>query len=144
MRLRSEVRELRNFKRFAEERFLEHGLSTLTSRLKDYPEKYQAMRGLGTKIKFDEEVQRYTVQAHDERFAIMTKPFNARRTYLYTVTDIKRKVRGPTSYIFGCTDVDNTTGADIVLAELQRGECTVTYRYDLPLTDDEISQLERL
>lgn len=56
---------------------------------------------VGSKIRMDGERQAYTVQAANDRFAIMTKPFNAKRTYLYTITDLDRKVRGPCNLIFG-------------------------------------------
>ena len=56
---------------------------------------------VGTKIKMDGERQAYKVQAANDRFAIMTKPFNAQRTYLYTITDLERGVRGPCNLIFG-------------------------------------------
>lgn len=64
------------------------------------------------KVKFDAERQRYTVMAANERFAILTKPFNAQKTYLYTITDLKRGVRGPCNLIFGLPcDVDTLAGA---------------------------------
>lgn len=49
---------------------------------------------VGDKIKFKSEKQRYTVQACDDRFVIATKPFNARKTFLYTIIDLKEKIRG--------------------------------------------------
>jgi len=98
---------------------------------------------VGSKIKFDSEVQRYTVQAHDARFAVMTKPFSARRTCLYTITDLQREVRGPINQIFGINeDVNNAEGAQKLLLDLQDGLCAVSHRRDLPLTDREIEQLK--
>lgn len=58
---------------------------------------YQA----GDKIKFAEEKQRYTVQAAGARYLVCTKPFNPRRTVLYTVVDLKERVRGPENLVFG-------------------------------------------
>lgn len=48
----------------------------------------------GDKIKFKSEKQRYTIRACDKRFIIATKPFNARKTFLYTIVDLKEKIRG--------------------------------------------------
>lgn len=97
---------------------------------------------IGSKIRMDGERQRYTVQAANDRFAIMTKPFNARRTYLYTITDLKRGVRGPCNLIFGLPcHVNTPTGAAEALAMIEGGEMEVTYRHDKDLTAEELKQL---
>lgn len=56
----------------------------------------------GDKVWFFGEKQGYTVQAASDngRYAVCTKPFNARKTVLYCVVDFTEKVRG----------VDNTIG----------------------------------
>jgi hypothetical protein len=50
----------------------------------------------GQRIRFTDEKQAYTVQAvsPDGRWVIVTKPFNARRTVLYSVMDMSRGIRG--------------------------------------------------
>jgi hypothetical protein len=55
---------------------------------------------VGDRVKFAEEAQRYTVRAvtRGGRFAICTKPFNPRRTVLYSVIDFRRGVRGRDNY----------------------------------------------
>lgn len=45
------------------------------------------------KIKFKGEKQRYTVQAAGKRYLVCTKPFNAKKTVLYTIIDLKEEVR---------------------------------------------------
>lgn len=50
----------------------------------------------GDKFKANNERNRYTVMAADDRFAIMTKPFAAQKTYIYTITDVQRGVASPT------------------------------------------------
>lgn len=45
----------------------------------------------GQKIWFEGEKRPYTVRACDERFAICTKPFNLRKTVLYTIIDKKQR-----------------------------------------------------
>lgn len=39
---------------------------------------------IGSKIYFEREKRPYTVRAMDERYIIATKPFNARKTCLYS------------------------------------------------------------
>ena len=56
---------------------------------------------VGDKVKFRREKQKYTVMACDNRFLICTKPFNARKTVLYTIVDLKEKIRGTENLVFG-------------------------------------------
>lgn len=95
-----------------------------------------------TQIKFEAERQRYTVQAHDERFVILTKPFNAQRTYLYTIVDLHRGYRGACNLIFGLPcDVNTPKGAAEALAMIQRDEMGVSSRNCVPLAPSELAQL---
>lgn len=76
----------------------------------------------------ESEKQRYTVQAFNSRFAIMTKPFNAKKTYLYTISDLERGVRGPCNLIFGLPcHVNTAEGAKEALTLLENKEMEVTY-----------------
>jgi hypothetical protein len=54
----------------------------------------------GQRVRFSTEKQAYTVRAvsKDGRYVICTKPFNARRTVLYTVLDLELGVRGRDNY----------------------------------------------
>lgn len=56
---------------------------------------------VGSKIKFLGEKQKYTVRASNTAYAICTKPFNARKTVLYTIVDIIQDIRGPENLVFG-------------------------------------------
>ncbi|WP_175867879.1 hypothetical protein [Burkholderia diffusa] len=56
---------------------------------------------VGSRVYFEGERMPYTVQARDDYFLICTKPFAARRTYIYSIVDIKRGERGPDNMIFG-------------------------------------------
>jgi hypothetical protein len=97
----------------------------------------------GTKIKMTGEQRRYTVAAADARFAILVKPFSARKTYLYTITDLERKVRGRCDLIFGPpAALDTPEGAAEAMAMLQAGEMGVSHRRCVPLTAEEIEQLQ--
>lgn len=94
------------------------------------------------KVKFASERHRYTVQARNDRFIIMTKPFNAQRTYLYTIADLRRGFRGACSLIFGLPcHVDTPEGAAEALGWLERGDMEVSYRNCVPLSPEELAQL---
>lgn len=97
---------------------------------------------VGERIKFDGERCRYTIQARSDRFVILTKPFNAQRTYLYTIVDLERGVRGACNLIFGLPcDVDTPEGALEALVKLELGDMAVSGRNYVDLQPDEIAAL---
>lgn len=103
---------------------------------------FEKLANSPVKVKFEGERQRYTVMAHNDHFFIMTKPFNARRTYLYTIADLKRGVRGPCNLIFGLPcDVDTPEGAAEVLSEIEDGRLEVSFRRCVDLQPSEASAL---
>src|SRR5258708_2331540 len=55
---------------------------------------------LGTRIRFTEEYHPYRVRASSPRWTILTKPFNLKRTVLYTVIDWQQYIRGTEDLIF--------------------------------------------
>lgn len=61
------------------------------------------------------------------RFAICTKPYNLRRTVLYTIVDFVRQVRGPDDLIFG-HGYETQEDIDEALAGLEAGDLEVSYR----------------
>lgn len=65
---------------------------------------YCRLLKIGDKIKFKNEKQRYTVKAKSERFLICTKPFNLRKTCLYSIIDLNRLIRGTNNLIFNPYD----------------------------------------
>ena len=94
------------------------------------------------KVKLEGERQRYTVMAHNDRFFIMTKPFSAQKTYLYTIADLKREVRGPCNLIFGLPcDVDTPEGAANALQWIEAGDMEVSFRRCVDLTPGELVTL---
>jgi len=96
----------------------------------------------GDKFKAVGERRRYTVMAADSRFAIAVKPFAARKTYLYTIMDLERGVRGRCDLIFGPpADLSTTVGAFEALTMLKNGEMGVSGRRNKPLEPEEIKQL---
>ncbi len=94
------------------------------------------------KIRLDGERQRYTIMAHNDRFFIMTKPFNAKKTYLYTIADLERGVRGPCNLIFGLPcDVNTPGGAATGLKAIEAGEMEVSFRRCVDLLPTETAAL---
>lgn len=74
---------------------------------------------VGDKIKFKSEKQRYTIMACDERFIIAQKPFNARKTFLYTIIDLEDCVRGSDNY-YCKYDYTKRSEAEEALKQLQQ------------------------
>lgn len=84
---------------------------------------------IGDKIKFISEKQRYTIQAKSDNFIICTKPFNARKTYLYTIIDLTRIIRGSLSLIFGTIyNLNNPEEAEKCIIDLENNEYEVSHR----------------
>lgn len=100
-----------------------------------HPISYRDMAGLmhprnipvGSKIWFASEKQGYTVRASNVAFAVLTKPFNAQKTVLYTIIDWESGVRGAENMIFslGC-ETDEECQA--MLGRLTQGESEVSGR----------------
>lgn len=87
----------------------------------------------GSKIKFAEEKQAYTVKATDGRYAICTKPFNLKKTVIYTVVDIKSKIRSTLDYIFSPYDYTKQSDINRALKDLQTGEAGLSRRNAIKL-----------
>jgi hypothetical protein len=99
---------------------------------------------IGDKIKFEGEKQRMTIKAFSKKFIILTKPFNAKKTYLYSIVDLEREVRGRCNLIFGSLWEFNTLkGAKKNLQMLDNGERKVSCRYYKKLEQSEISQFSK-
>jgi hypothetical protein len=100
------------------------------------------MKNVGDKIKFESEVQCYTITARDERYIIATKPFNAMRTYLYTIIDLQQKRRGPSDSLFSQPhDLVTTVGAEHMLVDLKNDVWAVSRRNGKALTENEVQML---
>jgi len=87
---------------------------------------------VGDKLRFAEEKQAYTVQAAGERFLVCTKPFNPKRTVLYTVVDLAQGIRGTENLIFGL-GAETREQCEQMLARLEAGKTEVSYRNRVPL-----------
>ena len=93
---------------------------------------------VGTKIKFAEEKQFYTVQASNERFAVCTKPLNCKKTVLYTVINLDEDIRGTENLIFGF-GAESKSQCEEMLERLTTGETEVSYRNRVNLHITEIN-----
>lgn len=87
----------------------------------------------GDKIKFTEEKRRYTIVACDNRYLICTKPFNAKKTYLYTIVDLEEEIRGTDGYLFTKYNYTRKEEAQQYLDELNCGKCEISHRHRLEL-----------
>jgi hypothetical protein len=106
---------------------------------------------MNNKIKMVGEKQRYTIQARSNRYVILTKPFNARKTYLYSIVDLEQKIRGRDNLIFGFCFIDKNgeisqnynckEGAEEAIKMLEKGEMEVSHRHHKKLEKEEIYQL---
>ena len=86
----------------------------------------------GDKVKFASEKQHFTVREANDRFAICTKPFNLRRTVIYTIVDKKLQIRGADDLIFGMGYETDEQCKD-ALERLERGEAAVSRKKFIPL-----------
>ena len=83
---------------------------------------------IGAKIKFYKEKQRYTVRASNAAYTILTKPFNARKTVLYTIISFHEKVRGPEDLIFGMGAETDEEIAEM-LERMTTGDSGISHRH---------------
>lgn len=85
--------------------------------------------GVGQRVLFIGEKQCFKVRAAttDGRYVICTKPFNPRRTVLYTVIDFEEGVRGTDNLVFSIGyDTDESLAQS--LAMFEAGEIEVSHR----------------
>lgn len=87
----------------------------------------------GSKIRFAGEKQAYTVQAKSDRFAICTKPFNVKRTVLYTIIDFQEQVRGRHNLIWNIYDFTSAADINQCLSDLIAGKIGISSRNQVPL-----------
>ncbi len=82
---------------------------------------------VGSKIKFIKEKHRYTVMASNRFYSVCTKPFNAKKTVLYTVIDWYNQVRGAENLIFGC-GAETKEECEEMLERLTNAESDISSR----------------
>jgi len=82
---------------------------------------------VGSKIKFFKEKQRYTVQASNRFYSVCTKPFNIKKTVIYTVIDWHNKLRGTENLVFGM-GTETKKQCEEMLDRLTNGESDISSR----------------
>lgn len=92
----------------------------------------------GDKVKFREEKQRYIVRTANDRFAVCTKPFNAKKTTLYTVVDFEENIRGTENLIF-CAGAETDEDCQEMLERLASGETAVSHRRNICLDIENVN-----
>lgn len=110
----------------------------------EFKEKFSKLEyKVGDKVKFWGEKRAYKIQACDKDFIIATKPYNPKRTFIYTIIDLKHLVRGADNY--GCLyDYDKEKEANKALKQLSKQnknlDCDlhISFRNFVKLTDIEI------
>lgn len=93
---------------------------------------------VGDKIKFKSEKQRYTVMACNDRFAVCTKPFNAKKTVIYSIIDFENKIRGTENLVF-CMGFETKELCEDALERLAKEESEVSYRNRVELDIEHIN-----
>lgn len=90
---------------------------------------------VGDKIYFKTDKKPFKIQACNERYIIATKPYNFKKTFLYTIVDFERCLRGCDNY--HCAyEYDNPKEAAEALECLitqKPLELEVSYRHFIPL-----------
>lgn len=82
----------------------------------------------GDKVYFAGQRQGFTVKAVNERFAILTKPFNIQHTVIYTIVDFKSGTRNRNNFVFNPYDYSLQEDIDECMLDLLNGECQLSHR----------------
>lgn len=82
---------------------------------------------IGEKIQFEGERKPYVVRAVNDRFAVCTKPFNLKRTVLYTIIDFEKGIRGTENTVF-CMGFESDEDCNDALQRLTSGDTEVSRR----------------
>lgn len=90
---------------------------------------------VGDKIYFKGDKKPFRIQACNERYIIATKPFNLKKTFLYTIVDFERCVRGRDNHYcaFEYDDPKEAAEALKCLETQEPLELCVSYRHFIPL-----------
>lgn len=96
---------------------------------------------VGTKIKFKSEKNFYEIRASNEKYSICTKPYNPRKTVLYTIVNFTEKIRGSENLVFGFgaeTDIQ----CEEMLNRLTKGETEISRRNRKKLDIEKIIKID--
>ena len=76
----------------------------------------------GCKIYFAGERIGYTIKTCSKRYLICTKPYNPKKTVLYTIVDLKEEIRGTNNLVFNMYDYAKQKDIDKCMKDLISGE----------------------
>jgi len=93
---------------------------------------------VGTKIRFMEEKQSYTVQASNRFYSICTKPLNIHKTVLYTIVDWHNQVRGTENLIFGM-GAESKEDCEEMLDRLTNADSDISHRNYIALNIEKVT-----
>lgn len=91
----------------------------------------------GDKVWFQGEKRPYKVRSRNTRYVICTKPFNLKRTVLYTIIDLFRQVRGTENIIF-CCGFETDQQCEDALFRLTSGHSEISRRNKVQLVIERI------
>lgn len=91
----------------------------------------------GDKVWFPGEKQGYTVRVRNDRYVICTKPFNLKKTVIYTIIDMKQQIRGTENLIF-CFGFETDKQCEEALQRLIKGESEISRRNRVQLVIEKI------
>lgn len=86
----------------------------------------------GDKVWFPGQKQGYTVRVRNNRYAICTKPFNLKKSVMYTIIDFKEQIRGTENLIF-CMGFETDKHCEEALQRLIEGKSEISRRSRVPL-----------
>lgn len=98
---------------------------------------------IGDNIYFANYKRPFKVIACSNRWAVCTKPFNIKRTVLYTIIDQEKLIRGTHNLIFNCFDFSNVGGCRLCLRHLLHGQLEISYRNRVPYDPLKIISVKR-
>lgn len=91
---------------------------------------------LGQKVFFIDEKQGMTVKAINERYAIVTKPFNLQKTVIYSILDFDREIKAPNNLVFNNYDYAIQEDINKCMKDLISGEVELSRRNGINLKID--------
>jgi len=81
----------------------------------------------GDKIRFRGETRPYTIRCRSERYLVCTKPFNLKKTVIYTIVDLIKGIRGTENTVF-CMGFESDQDCNEALERLESGDSEVSHR----------------
>ena len=85
----------------------------------------------GSVVWFKEESKPYTVRALNDRYVVLTKPFNLKKTVFYTIIDLNNKIRSSDDRLF-CSGYETDEQCNDRLSEITRGDIKLSRRNQIP------------